>query len=43
MINKISRTSIVVYASHQEDQVNRICNKVIKLKKGSISSYYEPS
>lgn len=39
MVGKISNTSIVVYASHQEDQVNRICNKIIRLNKGRIVSF----
>lgn len=39
MTSKVFNTSIVVYASHHEEQVKRLCNKIIRLNKGKIISY----
>lgn len=36
---RVSGAQIVIYASHSKQQIERICNKVINLKKGRISSY----
>lgn len=41
LIKKVSSMAIVVYASHSEDQVNKICNKILFLEKGKIKNYYE--
>ena len=41
LVDKISSAKIVVYASHSEEQIKRTCNKIIYLKKGRISSFYE--
>lgn len=43
LTDKISSAQIVVYASHSEEQIKRTCNKIIYLKKGRISSFYENS
>lgn len=41
--DRVSGAQIVIYASHSKTQIDRICNKVINLKKGRIVKYNELS